>query len=114
MFNPFKSYRTLSRTRRIFFIVSKHGFGELIGWLKIKAWWRKTTPTGRPPVLSRAKRFRLMLEELGPTFIKFGQLLSTRSDLLPADVVEELVYLQDRVTPTPMEIYEMAIRAGGH
>lgn len=42
-----------------------------------------------------------MLEELGPTFIKFGQLLSTRSDLLPADVVEELIYLQDRVTPTP-------------
>ena len=100
MFNPFKSYRTLSRSRRIFFIVSKHGFGELIGWLRIRSWWRKATPTGRPPVLSRAKRFRLMLEELGPTFIKFGQLLSTRSDLLPADVVEELIYLQDRVTPT--------------
>ncbi|MDO8303804.1 MAG: AarF/ABC1/UbiB kinase family protein, partial [Sedimentisphaerales bacterium] len=101
MFNPFKSYRTLGRTRHILLIVSKYGFGELMGWLKVKAWWRRTTPTGRPPVFSRGKRFRLMLEELGPTFIKFGQLLSTRSDLLPADVVEELVYLQDRVTTTP-------------
>jgi ubiquinone biosynthesis protein len=101
MLNPFKSYRTLSRTRRILLIISKHGFGELFGWLKVKALWRRSASIVRPHVLTRAKRFRLMLEELGPTFIKFGQLLSTRSDLLPADVVEELVYLQDRVTPTP-------------
>jgi ubiquinone biosynthesis protein len=101
MFNPFKSYRRRSRTGRILLIVSKYGFGELIGWFKVKAWWRRAGPTVRPAALSRGKRFRLMLEELGPTFIKFGQLLSTRSDLLPADVVEELVYLQDRVTPIP-------------
>lgn len=113
MFNPFKSYRTLSRTRHILLIVSRHGFGELMGWLKVKAWWRRTTPTGRPPVLSRAKRFRLMLEELGPTFIKFGQLLSTRSDLLPADVVEELVYLQDRVTTTPWKYMKSRFEHAG-
>jgi ubiquinone biosynthesis protein len=40
-----------------------------------------------------------MLDELGPTFVKFGQLLSTRPDILPADVVQELVKLQDQVTP---------------
>jgi ubiquinone biosynthesis protein len=112
MLNPFKQYRTLSRSRHIFFILSKHGFGELIGWLKIKAWWRKTTPTGRP-VLSRAKRFRMMLEELGPTFIKFGQLLSTRSDLLPADFLEELVCLQDRVTPVPWKYMKWRFEHAG-
>lgn len=113
MLNLFKRYRTLSRTRRIGLIIIKHGFGELMGLLKVKTWWRKTTPTGRPPVLSRAKRFRLMLEELGPTFIKFGQLLSTRSDLLPADVVEELVYLQDRVTATPWEYMRLRFEHAG-
>ena len=113
MLNPFKSYRTLSRTRHILLIVSKHGFGELMGWLKVRAWWRRTTPTGRPPALSRAKRFRLMLEELGPTFIKFGQLLSTRSDLLPADVVEELVYLQDRVTTLPWKSMKSRFEQAG-
>ena len=102
MLHPFRGYRTLGRTRRILTIVGRHGFGELMGWLKLRAWWRRT-PLGVPP-LSRAKRFRLMLEELGPTFVKFGQLLSTRSDLLPADVIEELAWLQDRVTPVPWRV----------
>ena len=48
---------------------------------------------------SRGRRLRLAFEELGPIFIKFGQLLSTRPDLLPADIVRELSYLQDRVAP---------------
>jgi len=48
---------------------------------------------------SRAERLRLALEELGPIFIKFGQTLSTRRDLLPDDIADELVKLQDRVPP---------------
>ena len=48
---------------------------------------------------SRAERLRLALEELGPIFIKFGQALSTRRDLLPADIAVELAKLQDRVPP---------------
>ncbi len=47
----------------------------------------------------RGRRLRMALEELGPIFVKFGQVLSTRRDLIPADIVEELALLQDRVPP---------------
>jgi ubiquinone biosynthesis protein len=57
---------------------------------------------GRSPG-SRGERLRLALEELGPVFIKFGQALSTRRDLLPPDIAEELVKLQDAVPPFPGE-----------
>ncbi len=53
------------------------------------------------PALSRGERLRLSLEELGPIFVKFGQVLSTRRDLLPEDIIEELAKLQDRVPPFP-------------
>ena len=50
---------------------------------------------------SRGERLRLALEELGPIFVKFGQALSTRRDLLPVDIADELAKLQDRVPPFP-------------
>ena len=49
------------------------------------------------------ERLRLMLEELGPIFVKFGQALSTRRDLLPPDIADELAKLQDAVPPFPVE-----------
>lgn len=52
---------------------------------------------------SNGRRLRLALEHLGPVFIKFGQILSTRRDLLPEDLAVELAYLQDRVAPFPSE-----------
>jgi ubiquinone biosynthesis protein len=51
--------------------------------------------------LPRGARLRLALQELGPIFVKFGQALSTRRDLLPADIADELEKLQDRVPPFP-------------
>jgi ubiquinone biosynthesis protein len=53
---------------------------------------------------SRGERLRLALEELGPIFVKFGQAVSTRRDLLPADIADELAKLQDRVPPFPGNI----------
>ncbi|RRV09350.1 ubiquinone biosynthesis regulatory protein kinase UbiB [Pseudomonas sp. v388] len=53
----------------------------------------------RTSELSRGARFRLALQDLGPIFIKFGQMLSTRRDLLPEDIADELMLLQDRVPP---------------
>ncbi|NKI19488.1 ubiquinone biosynthesis regulatory protein kinase UbiB [Spongiibacter sp. KMU-166] len=55
------------------------------------------------PDISRGERLRLALEALGPIFIKFGQILSTRRDLLPDDIADELAHLQDRVPPFPSE-----------
>ncbi|MDT8438279.1 MAG: ubiquinone biosynthesis regulatory protein kinase UbiB [Wenzhouxiangellaceae bacterium] len=62
-------------------------------------------PWGRRGVreLSRGARLRLALEELGPIYVKFGQILSTRRDLLPADIADELAGLQDNVPPFPGE-----------
>ncbi|HEY5717499.1 MAG TPA: AarF/UbiB family protein, partial [Motiliproteus sp.] len=57
--------------------------------------WRYVIAADRP----RAERLRLALEALGPIFIKFGQMLSTRQDLLPADIAAELTLLQDQVPP---------------
>lgn len=64
--------------------------------LKLLLWVYKIYPQ---PTENRGKRLRHALEELGPIFVKFGQLLSTRPDLLPADIVEELDHLQDNVAP---------------
>ena len=56
---------------------------------------------GKPPQLPRGVRLRLALEALGPIFVKFGQVLSTRRDLIPPDIANELALLQDRVPPFP-------------
>jgi ubiquinone biosynthesis protein len=61
--------------------------------------------------LGRGERLRLALEELGPIFIKFGQLLSTRPDLVPADICAELAQLQDRVPPFSSNIFKSNVEA---
>jgi len=60
---------------------------------------------------SRGERLRLALEELGPIFVKFGQAVSTRRDLLPPDIADELAKLQDRVPPFPGAIARALIEA---
>jgi ubiquinone biosynthesis protein len=60
---------------------------------------------------SRGERLRLALEELGPIFVKFGQAVSTRRDLLPGDVADELAKLQDRVPPFPGAIARQSVES---
>jgi len=62
---------------------------------------RRVTSIGRQWEQPRGVRLRLAMEHLGPIFVKFGQVLSTRRDLIPGDIVEELAKLQDRVPPFP-------------
>ena len=67
---------------------------------------------GRTFESPRAERLRLALESLGPIFVKFGQLLSTRRDLLPADIADELAKLQDRVPPFDPDLAAREIERG--
>lgn len=106
MFKPFKNYRLLKRYQHIILTLGRYGFGELIGRLnilKLLKLKRASSQSHQQAHETRAIRFRLMLEDLGPTFIKFGQILSTRPDLLPPDIVAELANLQDDVTPMPWD-----------
>lgn len=64
----------------------------------------------RPIRAPRGERLRLALEALGPIFVKFGQLLSTRRDLVPLDIADELAKLQDRVPPFPTDIALATLR----
>ena len=71
-------------------------------------------PTGNPwrkEVYTRSQRTRMALEELGTTFVKVGQILSTRSDVLPSDFVQELTKLQDSLTPLPLEVIKGVIES---
>jgi ubiquinone biosynthesis protein len=66
---------------------------------------------GRKPKADRGVRLRLALEALGPIFVKFGQVLSTRRDLIPLDIATELALLQDRVPPFPSAQAAASIQA---
>jgi ubiquinone biosynthesis protein len=72
-------------------------------WLKLM---RPFVPSAAPSIagMPRGARLRLALQELGPIFVKFGQILSTRRDLVPPDIAEELAHLQDRVAPFDGEV----------
>jgi ubiquinone biosynthesis protein len=94
------------RLIRIFSVAFRYGLEEfflghervraLRALVKLALFWR---PVKEP----RAARLRMALEALGPIFVKFGQVLSTRRDLLPPDLAEELAKLQDQVPPFPSE-----------
>ncbi len=100
-----RTYRHLNRYRKILSILFKYGFGDLLELLKIDQYievgLQMISQKKREPVdkLSKAQRLRLAFEELGPTYIKLGQILSIRPDLIPAAFIEELAKLQDNVPP---------------
>jgi ubiquinone biosynthesis protein len=82
--------RRIGRLSEIGRVATRHGFGYLID---------RRRSNDSTQLADRGRRLREMLDELGPTFVKFGQLLSTRPDVIPADIVHELRGLQDDVTP---------------
>lgn len=96
-FNPFAHF---SRYVQIMRVLLKYGFGEYIKTFH-PAYILAHLGIGRKKVVLRslAQRLRLALEELGPTFIKLGQLASTRTDIIPEDFTRELAKLQDEVKP---------------
>jgi ubiquinone biosynthesis protein len=102
-----RTYRHLARYRQILTVFFKYGFGDLIELLKIEQYIEiglqliSKNRRNRLEKLSRAERVRMACEELGPTYIKFGQILSTRPDLVPVDFIKELSKLQDSVPSSP-------------
>jgi ubiquinone biosynthesis protein len=103
--------RQLGRLSEIAQVAARHGFGYFFETHRpISLTRRQVEMAVSPDGSSRGQRLRLMLDELGPTFVKFGQLLSTRPDVVPPDIVFELKALQDDVTPFPYEQVERVIR----
>ncbi|MCI0495872.1 AarF/ABC1/UbiB kinase family protein [candidate division KSB1 bacterium] len=103
-----KTYRNIKRYRQILSVLLKYGFDDIVERLKLRSFlkigrrfFRKSRAVQKIEHLTTAQRLRMALAELGPTFIKLGQVLSTRPDLIPLDFVKELEKLQDNVPPFP-------------
>jgi ubiquinone biosynthesis protein len=102
-----RTYRHFRRYQQILRVLVKYGFGDILSQLHLYQLVEKgshffrISKRAETILLPRYERIRLVLEELGPTFVKLGQLLSTRPDLVPPTLVEELAKLQDKVSPFP-------------
>jgi ubiquinone biosynthesis protein len=109
-------YRHLKRYTQVVQVLVKHGFGQVIDQLHL---WEELNIRRRIPKLHESKKFTpmsfaeripLVLEDLGPTFVKFGQMVSTRPDLVPHEYIVELEKLQNRVAPVSNELAMKVIR----
>lgn len=100
---PIRGVRHLRRFRQIAQILARHGFGELVDLLEATPISPLARILRRHPSPGTPQRLRMALEELGPTFVKLGQVLSTRPDLFPPAYIAELAKLQDTVPPAPWE-----------
>ena len=107
--HPFRLLRNLGRSREIATVLLNHGFSDLADRLGLRsAWYRSRRLFSRKPAkpvpqVRMVERIRLTLESLRPTNIKFGQVMSTRPDLVPPEMLIELKKLQERVPPFPSD-----------
>lgn len=108
--NITRTYRNLMRIKQIIQVLTKHGFGHIVARLHLTTYIPNLRHIGIlsqvPPYLledSLPVRVRMVLQELGPTFVKLGQVLSGRPDILSEGFIREFKLLQDRVAPFPTE-----------
>ncbi|MCY0977409.1 AarF/UbiB family protein [Chryseobacterium wangxinyae] len=102
-----KQQRKLKRSARLISVLSKYGFKDMIARMGKKP---EENTVQSDEIVSKGtvyERIRLVLEELGPTFVKLGQTFSNREDLLPPELIQELQKLQDRVEVVDMNVEEI-------
>jgi len=106
-------YRHIKRFRHIVNILSKHGLGHIFENTGLKNAFRfsRNKPTSTKIPLTIAERLPLVLAELGPTFIKLGQVISTRPDLLPPIYLAQMERLQDQVPPVSFDSIKQVIES---
>ena len=107
---PFDLLGNAVRVKEIFAVFARHGFADLLNQLDLPAGIPRRFRSAPRPHRSKWERIRLAAEELGPAWVKFGQLLSMRPDLIPHPLILELRKLQNAVPPLPFaEIRESLI-----
>ncbi|HEY2365938.1 MAG TPA: AarF/UbiB family protein [Polyangiaceae bacterium] len=104
MVSVLSAVRDLGRLREISAVLVRHGFGEIVARAGFGREAKEKDPDDEEgekesKKLSRGERIRLVATELGPSFVKLGQIASTRTDVVPQDIVDELKKLQDSVPP---------------
>ena len=108
-------YSYIKRYNQIMHVLFMYGFEDLVSYMEEKKtfkWFNKLIPKStyeHAMNLSKWEKMRMVCETLGPTFVKFGQLMSNRPDILPADLIKELEKLQDSVPPLSGKIASQVI-----
>ena len=112
---PISTFKRLRRSQHIVRVLVRHGFGEALArirvWECINIERRLLRRACELPQFTLPERIRLALEELGPTFVKLGQMLSTRPDLVPPEIIIELKKLQSSVHFIPTKVIKGVIEA---
>lgn len=105
-----RTFQSAGRLRTIVGVFAKHGFQNFAERARLGRFVLEKFSEVDAEKFTAAERMRMAFEELGPTFVKFGQLLATRSDLIPEDFVAEFKKLHDRVEPEDFEVIQGIIQ----
>jgi len=106
-----QAVKNVQRLRQIIAVFARHGFVDVVDRMNLGKFLPSRLAAYAESQAERTtpERLRLAFEELGPTFVKLGQLLSTRPDLFPENFIEEFTKLQDNVQPLPFDVVRTAV-----
>ena len=105
--DPSLHVRDIPRVNEISLVLARNGFGHLLGLMGLSG--ASSNAEDSAEALPLPKRIRNVVTELGPTFVKFGQVLSVRPDLLPPALIAEFETLRDQVPPMPDDLVRKVV-----
>lgn len=105
-----RTLKNAGRLRTIVGVFAKHGFANVAERIKLGQFLLERMSAYSSDEFTVAQRVRMSFEELGPTFVKFGQLLATRPDLASEEFITEFEKLHDKVNPLPFEVIENVLK----